>query len=90
MRRKRTTRTVELTIERSEFYTARGPRRSVVVALCEGCGRSVPFVTPEEAARSTGASLRTVFRQIEAAEIHFLETAGGRLLVCLDSLAPFC
>jgi hypothetical protein len=88
MRRRRTTRTVELTVERTEFSTPRGPRPNAV-AWCGGCGRSAPFVTPEEAARSTGAGLRTVFRQIEAAEIHFLETADGVLLVCLDSLAPF-
>ena len=88
MRKKRTTRTVELTIERSESFVVPKPRERAYM-WCAGCGRRGAFATPEEAARSSGAGLRTVFRQIEAAEIHFLETADGRLLVCLESLAPF-
>lgn len=85
MRKKRTTRTVELTIERSESVVIPKPREPAF-AWCAGCGRRGAFATPEEAARSSGASLRAIFRQIEAAEIHCLETPDGRLLVCLASL----
>jgi hypothetical protein len=87
VKKKRTTRSVELTVERTEFFAPRGPRPPAV-AWCAGCGRSATFASPGEAARSTGADLRAVFRRIEAAEIHFFETPDGRLLVCLDSLAP--
>lgn len=86
MRRKRTTKTVELTVERSEFSVALKSRRPTF-APCAQCGRKASFVTPSEAARASGESLRTIFRRIEAAEIHFLETPEGALLVCLDSLS---
>ena len=85
MRRKRTSRTVELTVERSEFFVAL-KSRAPTLAPCAQCGSLTPFVTPAAAARSSGESLREIFRRIEAAEIHFLETPDGRLLVCLDSL----
>jgi len=85
MRRKRTSRTVELTVERSEFFAAaraRGP----TLSPCSQCGGNSRFVSPAEAARASGESLRQIFRRIEAAKIHFVETPEGRLLVCLDSL----
>ena len=88
MRKTRTTRTVELTVERSEFFAIQNSRLPAL-ALCPQCGTCVPFTTPEVAARAAGTSLRTIFRRIEAAEIHFLEAPEGSLLVCLDSLVPF-
>jgi hypothetical protein len=84
MRRKRTSRTVELTVERSEFIVALKPSGPTVTP-CPTCGNT-RFVTPAEAARSSGETLREIFRRIEAAEIHFFETPDGELLVCLDSL----
>ncbi len=85
MRRKRTSRTVELTVERSEFFVAAKPREPILFR-CVRCGGPVPFVTPADAARVSGEGLREIFRRIEAAEIHFFETPDGALLVCLDSL----
>ena len=85
MRKKKTTRTIELTLERNEFFAVLKPRRSIV-AQCAECGGRVSVVSPEEAARASGESLREVFRRIEAAEIHFVETPDGALLVCLNSL----
>jgi hypothetical protein len=84
MRRRKTSRTVELTVERSEFFVARKPR--AIDAWCEGCGRLAAFVTTEEAAQSSGVSLRMIFQRIEEGEIHSIETTGGLLLVCLSSL----
>jgi hypothetical protein len=85
MRRKRTSKTVELTVERSEFFAA-AKSREPTLFRCAPCGGPAPFVTPAEAARASGESLREVFRRIEAAEIHFFETPNGALLVCLESL----
>jgi len=45
------------------------------------------MVTPESAARLTCATVRAIYRRIEAGDLHFAETAGGLLLVCSDSLA---
>lgn len=87
MRRTKTTRTVDLTIERSEFSLV-AKSREPALEWCNRCGRRVPFVTPAEAGRVAGASTREVYRWVEAADIHFLDKPDGRLLVCLDSLAP--
>jgi len=45
------------------------------------------MIAPEEAAMVAGVGLRQLFRQIETGGIHYSETAEGRLLVCLASLA---
>lgn len=85
MRKTKTGRTVELTIERSEFFVV--PSGSArMLAWCDGCGGRVPFVTPGEAALVSGENVRAIFRRVEAMEIHFVETPGGRLLVCLESV----
>lgn len=85
MRRIRTSRTVELTVERSEFFVALKSRERTLLP-CAECGGNTRFITPAEAARASGESLREIFRRIEAAEIHFIETPDGALLVCLASL----
>ena len=50
------------------------------------CGEPVRMVTADQAAIVTGTSLRAVLRQVEAAQLHFTETAEGRLFICLTSL----
>ena len=82
---KKTTRTIELTVERSEFFIRRSQR--TVSAWCAECGGQVAVAAPEEAARATGTSARTIYRRIEAGTIHFMETPEGCLLVCLVSLS---
>lgn len=86
MKRKRTTRTIELSMERSDFFVASKCKPSFF--RCVHCGRQASFVIPAEAARLSGQSLREIYRRIESAEIHFFETPDGALLVCLDSLLP--
>jgi excisionase family DNA binding protein len=44
------------------------------------------MVTPDEAAAVVGVSTRTIYRWIEAEKLHFTETAGGLLTICLNSL----
>lgn len=57
------------------------------MALCEECGRQVQMVRPGQAAILTRISAREVYHLVDAGEIHFLETAEGLLLICLDSLS---
>lgn len=54
--------------------------------FCVECDGSVRWVTPEEAMALRGTSLRDIFRDIEARNLHYAETADGFLLVCVDSL----
>lgn len=82
----KTTRTIELTVERSSFFLRRN-RADSAFAWCERCGIQVRLIRPEEASRFIGVSARSVYRRIEAGELHFTETAEGLVLVCLDSLS---
>ena len=45
------------------------------------------MLTAEGAAGAAGVSTRTIYRWVESGKIHFTETAEGRVLICLDSLA---
>lgn len=82
VRRKRT----EIMIEIDELIwlppTNQGPRR----ARCSDCGAEALMLTPQEAAAIGQVSVRQINRSIEAGEVHFLETAEGLLLVCMNSL----
>lgn len=82
MQTKRTTR-IEIQTERVLVIEK---RNSTTQSWCEGCGRQVKLVTLEMIAIVTGLSVRSVFRMLEAGEIHFLETPNGSLFICLDSL----
>lgn len=85
MKRRTTTRSVDLTFERREFFVTANSGQ--LFTLCAQCGKESAFVTPTEAARVSTSSVREIFRLIESAEIHFLETPDRSLLVCLDSIS---
>jgi hypothetical protein len=61
------------------------PAQSAVDFWCEECSAVVAMVTPERAAELAGATPREIYRRIENGELHFAESEGGLLLVCLDS-----
>jgi len=46
-----------------------------------------PFVSPLEAAALCDVSTRTIYRWLESGTIHFSETLGKGLVICLNSLA---
>ncbi len=77
----------ETIIETHEVWVVRRPA-GPPTAWCRDCAGHPAMLTPEEAAGLSGLSLRAIFRLIEAGRVHFLETAGDRLLVCPASLAP--
>jgi len=54
---------------------------------CEECGIEVDMLNPEEAAAIAQVSTRTIYRWIEAGEIHHVETQEC-LLVCPKQLLP--
>lgn len=61
-------------------------RRSCGMKWCEPCAAPAEMLSPEEAAVVSDLSLRTLFRQIEAHELHFTETSDGFLWICFNSL----
>jgi excisionase family DNA binding protein len=80
-----TRRRVEITFERERLLLV--GRRSVSVSdWCGCCGARVRMVMPDEAARLTGVTARTVCRLVEAGRLHFLKGSEAGLLVCLASL----
>lgn len=54
---------------------------------CERCAKPSGMITPDEAAALCDVSTRTIYCWLETGAIHFSETAGGLLLICLSSLA---
>lgn len=83
--RMKTKRTIELTVESRSISVLRPAR--TVLAWCESCGARVLMVTPEEAARRTGVSVRTLYRRLELQTMHFVEMPDSSVLICLDSIS---
>jgi len=81
MKRKRRT---EITVETEQVLIIRRTGQPMT-AWCQQCGAEVVMITPEEAARGAGASLRAIRRLVEAGQLHFRESANGRLFICLNS-----
>src|SRR6185369_6615476 len=70
--------TSELTLIRRVHGTAQ--------ADCPQCGARVEMVTPEQAVTLTRIHWRAIYELVELGRVHFIETAEGHLLVCLQSL----
>jgi hypothetical protein len=77
---------IETRVEMREVWIIAKPRRSATV-LCAVCASpQAVMLAPQEAAAIAGVTLRTLFRWVEAGEVHFLEQADGALWVCVNSL----
>ena len=81
----RTRKRTEITIETARVVLISG-RHSSAQAKCERCNKQTEMVPVDVAASLARVSPRTIFRWIEDGELHFVETASGRLLICLDSI----
>ena len=55
-------------------------------AWCETCSALTQRVTADEAALLARTTVRTIYRSIEAGELHVTEPPEGALLICLPSL----
>lgn len=78
-------RRTEITLETHELLIARKPRRTFLI-YCAKCGETVQMMTAEHAAKLAGASLRSIFRQVETGGVHLLEMPDGLSLICIKSL----
>ena len=56
-------------------------------SACEICTGNSRLVSPLLAAQVLQTDTRVIYRRIESGEIHFVETDGKQLFVCLSSLA---
>lgn len=81
MRRRRR---MEITVETRQMVIRRNTNQAPI--WCIGCLSPVQLVTPEEAAALAGVSTRTIYRWVEAEQLHFIETAEQSPLICLNSL----
>ena len=81
----RTKTKIEITLEKRQRVTVRGRRPGT--EWCERCSAEAQMLPAAEAAALVQTSARDIFRRVESGELHFLETGGGGLLVCRNSLA---
>ena len=81
MRRKKR---LEITVETRRLVIH--PRANQAPTHCLACSSPADWITPEEAAALAGISTRTLYRWVEAGQLHFQETAEQSLLICLNSL----
>ena len=86
VRTKRSSKSTEITMETDELVSARRIAPSEASGVCPVCRQLVVMVTPEHAARMADVSTRTIYRWIEDAAVHFIET-NGSLSICLHSLS---
>jgi hypothetical protein len=75
----------EITVETHRILTVRRGDR-YRITRCEECGGQTRMVTVEEARILAGVSSRTIYRLLEARELHFVETPDREVFICLTSL----
>lgn len=78
-------KTTEITIETREVWVIRRAATNAQLR-CADCADQFTMVTVDQAVEIVRVSARTIYRWVERGEIHFWETAEGKLLVCLNSL----
>ena len=76
---------IRITVNRSE-WTLIKKLHGTATAVCPQCQARVEMATPEQAVTLTGIHSRVIYAWVEREYVHFIETAQGHLLVCLDSL----
>ena len=80
------TRKTEKAVEIHEFFVIRTTSGSMP-ALCGECSSGdAIMIAPEQAAALANLPLRSIYRGVENALVHYRERSDGSLLVCLKSL----
>ncbi len=75
-----------MTIQTREIIVVHSALPECSRAQCAACGAVVTMVSPEEAARLARVTVRSIYRWVEAARVHYIESPGGRLRICAESL----
>jgi hypothetical protein len=79
-------KTTIITTETHEVLIVKRRAEPSIRMWCGDCAAEVEMLRPEEAAVIANVSTRTIYRWIEAAQIHHQENAEGNVLVCPDLL----
>jgi hypothetical protein len=61
-------------------------RSSSLYSLCPVCDDEVRMVTVDQAAALACVTWREIYCEVEAGNLHFIDTGGRSLLICLHSL----
>ena len=78
-----------ISAEKTETYTVRQEPPQSFQMYCEKCDQKARFLTVDQTVDLTGLGARTIFRLVEAGELHSEETREGYLLLCPKSVALF-
>ncbi|PYT03996.1 MAG: hypothetical protein DMF60_16660 [Acidobacteria bacterium] len=78
-------RRTEVTVETDEILIIRSSQE-IAIASCPECAEKVLMISPEQAAMVTCTNVRAIYRGLESGRVHYVETPGGSLLVCPDSI----
>lgn len=78
-------RRITITVEKDRTVRLRSAR-ATVRAWCAACESEVPMAAPETAALLAGVSARSIYRGMDQASLHYIETPDGLACVCLRSL----
>jgi hypothetical protein len=80
-------RRTEITIKTERLVILRRSRNINEADWCARCAGPTRLLNVDEAAAVARSTSRAIYRRVEAAQLHFTETAEGRLLICLNSLS---
>jgi hypothetical protein len=78
-------RRVQITLLNERTVTLRRHKASVM-GWCSRCAAEVMMLRPEEVARLAQVATRSIYRWVEASELHFREEPDGLLSICVESL----
>jgi hypothetical protein len=73
-----------ITLETERFLAI--SRSSSLYSLCPVCDDEVRMVTVDQAAALACVTWREIYCEVEAGNLHFIDTGGRSLLICLHSL----
>ena len=82
-------RQIVITAEKRETYTVRQEPPQSFQTYCEKCDQEIRCLTLDQTVRVTGLGARTIFRLVEAGELHSDETDDSHLMLCPNSVALF-
>ena len=77
-------RRTKITLETRRLIVITGHNHKRV--WCAGCEQEALMISVDEASSKTGKSALSIYRGLDAGQIHYSETDEGALLVCLESI----